>query len=108
MVRPLSARSEAVSCDTPHMWEVAGVTDVLGDTPPPAPDDTNGWDALVGAPCTHVAQTYLGRDLTVNESSGWGSMSPAGWAAGERQVECLITIDTNGAPGTTTGSLKRG
>lgn len=103
-----SAATWPVPCDQPHDWEVTGTADVSGRvTQPPGPDDTHGWQRIVGADCRRAATAYLGHAASGDVSAGWSPIEGASWAAGRRLVECTVARNRNGSAVTVTGSLKR-
>jgi hypothetical protein len=81
----------SVPCTEPHHVEFTGQIDLSGRVEsPPAPDDRDGWAALIGEECWSIAEGYLGRPLVDDLVSGWIPIEPGSWTAGRRQVECMV------------------
>jgi len=79
-----------VVCSRPHAYEVTGYVDLARVTSPPAFDDDDAWNKLVGAQCRATARAYMHHALAKDESSGWLRMLAQSWAAGRRVVECTV------------------
>jgi hypothetical protein len=96
-----------VPCSHARLVEVAGWVDLTGKVAqPPAPDDVNGWQRLVGDPCLRAARDYLGHDPVNDQGAGWNPIQPGSWATGRRVAECTVARYRGGQAIPSIGSLK--
>jgi hypothetical protein len=96
-----------VPCSQAHLVEIAGWVDLTGKVAqPPAPDDVNAWQRLVGDSCLRAARNYLGHDPINDEGAGWDPIQPGSWATGRRVAECTVARYRGGEAIPSIGSLK--
>ncbi len=80
-----------ISCDEPHIFEVANNVDIGKDFGPntPAPD-VEGWQQIVTEQCTPVVAEYLGGKLDPAGKYTAGALKPTAdqWRGGDRKLRC--------------------
>ena len=80
-----------ISCDEPHIFEVADNVDIGKDFGPntPAPD-VEGWQQIVTEQCTPVVAEYLGGKLDPAGKYTAGALKPTAdqWRDGDRKLRC--------------------
>lgn len=80
-----------ISCDSPHIFEVANNVDIGQDFGPntPAPA-VEGWQQIVTEQCTPVVTEYLGGKLDPAGKWTAGALKPTAeqWRDGDRKLRC--------------------
>lgn len=88
-----TADTDAVDCDTPHLFQVAGSID-LGDVEAIGRDypDADGWQVVTDRDCGPVVNAHLGAPLDPNGRWRLGIMHPTqqSWDLGDRTVWCGV------------------
>lgn len=80
-----------ISCDSPHIFEVADNVDIGRDFGPNAPaPDVQGWQQIVTDQCTPVVAEYLGGKLDPAGKWTAGALKPTAdqWRDGDRKLRC--------------------
>ncbi|WP_342751301.1 septum formation family protein [Mycolicibacterium hodleri] len=100
-----------VDCAAPHAIEITGTVNVGEEFSSPPPTPTAQDDFLEKA-CTKMADAYL-PGVTLNATGltvRYGTISPASWLAGSRQLSCGLGATMGGDRGwaTLTGTVTRG
>jgi hypothetical protein len=95
-----------VSCTDPHELEVVGETTLTDRPTVPAVDDVKSWQTLVGTTCDRQVRTYLGKAPKAPWESSYVAITPESWAAGKRNVTCIVASATDGGWSTVTMSAK--
>jgi hypothetical protein len=98
-----------VDCAVPHAAEITGtvnLADRFVGGPPAQPDQ----DAFIKDVCTHMTDAYLAPHTLprTGMTLHYGTVTPASWSAGSRQVTCRIgMVRDDQSWATSTGSAKR-
>jgi hypothetical protein len=89
-----------VPCTTPHLSEVYHLFDLpSGDFP-----QGDALGAAVEAGCLGAFEAYVGLDYDRSEYAvNWLEPTPESWAAGDREVVCMLSTQDGS---TITGSLR--
>jgi hypothetical protein len=83
-----------VTCTQPHELEVVGETSLDNRASVPPVADIPAWDKLVGSTCEKQAKSYLGRTPKAPWQVAWLAIAPGSWAAGKRNVTCVVGSGT--------------
>jgi hypothetical protein len=96
-----------VACTQPHEIEVVGEI-TLNDRPTvPSVDDTKAWTGLAGSACDKQVRTYLGGKAPKAPWEGsFVAITPESWAAGKRNVTCIVGSSMTGGWATVSVSAK--
>lgn len=80
-----------ISCDSPHIFEVANNVDIGKDFGPnTSAPDVQGWQQIVTEQCTPVVAEYLGGKLDPAGKYTAGALKPTAeqWRDGDRKLRC--------------------
>jgi hypothetical protein len=100
------ASKTPIACTDPHEIEVVGEI-TLPDRPSvPEVEDTKAWQALAGSACEKQVRTYLGKAPKSPWEGSYIAITPESWAAGKRNVTCIVGSATDGGWTTVSASAK--
>lgn len=89
-----------VNCQSPHLFEVVGVTDVEDQYGPAAALPTDqSWREVVQDKCAPLAGDYLGGGYDPNGRYEVGALKPSqhGWRSGDRTLHCGLQVNAHSA-----------